>query len=110
MNGQEIIVYREDENMGTWSKVAVVVVIIWVLLGVLAFVFSLVCFAYNGTFMQNWVGFITAIVMGPFYWIYYFNASGYCSSMTRQQQIQRQIFKKVRQFKKKSGKKALRRS
>jgi hypothetical protein len=106
-NVEEIVVVRENDT-DTASKVAIVIVFIWMLLGILAFIFSLVCFAYNGTFMQNWVGFITAIVMGPFYWIYYFNAGDYCSSASRQQILQRQIIRKVRQVKKKFGKKTQR--
>lgn len=105
-NQEDVIVISENQEKPV-SRTVIVIILLWMMLGFLAFVFSLICFAYNGTFMQNWVGFLTAIVMGPFYWIYYFNAPGYCSSVSRKQQVQRQIQKRVKQIKTKLGKKKL---
>lgn len=99
---EEVVVFAEPSST---SKVAAIIVFIWALLGILAFITSLVCFAYDGSFMQNWVGFLTAIVLGPFYWIFYAYSDGYCKSGSRKQQIQGQILKKVKQVKRKLGKK-----
>ena len=101
---EEVVMFAEPSST---SKIAVVIVFVWALLGVLGFITSLVCFAYDGSFMQNWVGFLTAIVMGPFYWIFYAYSDGYCTSGSRRQQVQKQILKKVKQVKRKLGKKSL---
>lgn len=101
---EEVVVFAEPSST---SKIAVVIVFVWALLGFLAFITSLVCFAYDGSFMQNWVGFLTAIVMGPFYWIFYAYSDGYCTSGNRRQQVQKQILKKVKQVKRKLGKKRI---
>lgn len=99
---EEVVVFSEPSST---SKTAMLILFIWALLGVLAFITSLVCFAYDGSFMQNWVGFLTAIVLGPFYWIFYAYSDGYCTSGNRRQQVQRQVLKRVKQVKRKLGKK-----
>ena len=102
---EEVVVFAGPSST---SKIAVVIMFIWALLGILAFITSLVCFAYDGSFMQNWVGFLTAIIMGPFYWIFYAYSDGYCASgSSRRQQVQKQILTKVKQVKRKLGKKKL---
>lgn len=54
--------------------------IIWVFTGLLAFLTSLICFAFNGTISDKFLGLILALVIGPFYWLYFiFNNTGYCS-------------------------------
>ena len=54
--------------------------IIWVFTGLLAFITSLICFAFNGTMSDKFLGLIVALVIGPFYWLYFiFNNTGYCS-------------------------------
>lgn len=56
-------------------------VILWILMGILGFFTSIFCFAYNGSFMQNWLGFLTAVTLGPFYWIFFaFAGDQYCTS------------------------------
>ena len=85
MNQQEdlVLVERQKNNASTF---AVLIVFIWMMIGVLGFIMSLVCFAYDGTFMENWIGFLTSLVAGPLYWIYFFYASPtYCKSSTKMQ-------------------------
>ena len=54
--------------------------LIWVFTGILAFLTSLICFAFNGTMSDKFLGLIVALVIGPFYWLYFiFNNTGYCS-------------------------------
>lgn len=93
---EDIVMIKDQKN--TASSFAAIIVFIWMMLGVLGFVTSVVCFAYDGGFMQNWVGFLTSVVLGPFYWLYFFYAGEtYCKSSGRRQIIQ----KKVSQFAKK---------
>jgi len=68
-------------------KVWLFILLVWAFLGVLAFITSMVCFMRQGTFMEKWVGFLTAIFTGPFYWLYFFNiGTGYCGDIQQQQQ------------------------
>lgn len=54
--------------------------LIWLFTGVLAFITSLICFAFHGTISDKFLGLIVALVIGPFYWLYFiFNNTGYCS-------------------------------
>ena len=57
-----------------------ILAIIWFTTGILAFITSLICFAFNGTVSDKFLGLIIALVIGPFYWFYFiFNNTGYCS-------------------------------
>lgn len=78
----EELVLIEDENKKATRGDGVIafLVILWVLMGILGFFTSIFCFAYNGSFMQNWIGLLTAVTLGPFYWIYFaFAGDQYCS-------------------------------
>ena len=50
----------------------------WVLFGVAAFFFSLVCFGRSGSFGEKVFGFFLALLFGPFYFVYYFADGAYC--------------------------------
>ena len=96
MNKQEdlVLVEKQKDNAGTF---AMIIVFIWMILGLLGFIMSLVCFSYEGTFMENWVGFLSSLVAGPLYWIYFFYASPtYCKSSTK-----KQLQKSIKQIAKK---------
>lgn len=55
--------------------------IAWGLFGLLAFVFSLICFGYSGSILEKLVGVVLAILFGPFYFIYYFASGSYCKAL-----------------------------
>lgn len=100
MNQNEEIVIQEKKTPP--STIALIVLFIWALLGLLGFATSLVCFAYDGTFMQNWVGFLTSMVLGPFYWIYFiYSEPSYCSKSGGRKQVFQKKFSKVRKTLKK---------
>jgi hypothetical protein len=50
----------------------------WVLFGIAAFFFSLVCFGRSGSFGEKIFGFFLALIFGPFYFVYYFADGAYC--------------------------------
>lgn len=52
--------------------------IVWILVGIAAFIMSLVCFGYSGTIVEKILGFVVAVFFGPFYWLYYYFNKGYC--------------------------------
>jgi uncharacterized membrane protein len=52
--------------------------LIWAIVGVIAFIMSLVCFGYSGSTLEKVFGLVIAIFFGPFYWLYYYFNKGYC--------------------------------
>ena len=103
MNKQDelVLVEKQKDNASTF---AMIIVFIWMMLGLLGFIMSLVCFSSGSSFMENWVGFLTSLVAGPLYWIYFFYASPtYCKSSAKiqLQKTMKQISKKSSPKKKK---------
>jgi hypothetical protein len=85
---------KDDANMATNAKhelnkgeVGVFVTVsilvgLWVLAGLAAFIMSLVCFGKSGSTSEHVLGLLLAMFFGPFYWIYYFVSQTYCKSST----------------------------
>lgn len=73
----------EPKQEGLKSAVIMtsVFVILWVFVGLAAFIMSLVCFGRSGSTVQHIIGLLLSIFFGPFYWIYYFAASSYCKKV-----------------------------
>jgi hypothetical protein len=55
-----------------------VVVFLWVVLGIVAFFLSIICFGKSGTLGYQIVGFLLALFFGPLYFIYYLSVDKYC--------------------------------
>ena len=72
---------EEEEKQPMWTKFWIFFWIVWMLLGLMAFVTSCVCFFYEGKSEQKWLGLVVSIILGPFYWIYFASVDEkYCSS------------------------------
>lgn len=73
----------EPKQEGLQSAVIMtsVFVILWVFVGLAAFIMSLVCFGRSGSTAQHIIGLLLSIFFGPFYWIYYFAVSSYCKKV-----------------------------
>jgi hypothetical protein len=55
--------------------------IVWMLIGVAAFIMSLVCLSKKGSKGgQNVIGLLLAFFLGPFYWLYYIWGDSYCTN------------------------------
>ncbi len=70
-----------DYNMSSSpfvTKIVVLFVVLWILAGLAAFVWSIVCFGRSGTTAQHIVGLLLSMFVGPFYWIYFLAVPGYC--------------------------------
>ena len=58
-----------------------ILAVVWGVLGVGAFIMSLVCFAKEGsTTGQKVIGLLLAFFLGPLYWFYYAGSGSYCKS------------------------------
>jgi len=53
----------------------------WAIFGVVGFVMALICFGYSGSVGEKLFGLLAAIMMGPFYFVYYFSSGSYCKRM-----------------------------
>ena len=74
--------------------------VVWMFLGIAAFVASIVCMGRGGSGGAKLGGFLLAILFGPFYWIFYFASDEYCKATTPTQgggcksSVQRRVLKK----------------
>jgi hypothetical protein len=108
---EELVVVQNQKSQAGF--LAALIVFIWMMLGLLGFITSLVCFARGGSFEEKWVGLLSSVVLGPLYWIYFMYASPtYCKSNGKTTQIQKKMssmlqkpFKKVQIAAKKASKK-----
>jgi len=53
---------------------------LWVLLGIIAFVKSILCFSSSSTLTEKIIGLILAVLFGPFYFLYFYLNPTYCKS------------------------------
>ena len=51
---------------------------LWSLIGFIAFIYSLYCFGKSGTILDKTVGFIVAVLTGPFFFLYLYVNRKYC--------------------------------
>lgn len=51
---------------------------LWGLLGVIALIWSLVCFGRSGSSADKVVGLVVALLLGPLFFLFYGFNSGYC--------------------------------
>lgn len=50
----------------------------WMILGLAAFITSIVCFGRSGSTAEKIIGLLLAIFFGPFYFLFYAFNGGYC--------------------------------
>jgi len=60
------------------SGYAVFFIYLWLFMGLIEFILSLVCFARSGSFLEKILGFMLAIFFGPFYFLFYLFDKDYC--------------------------------
>ena len=86
---------KEDDNCQNngggcqkrrYSTAMTIFIITWALLGLMAFIHSIVCFSKDnpgGQFTgERVIGLILALLLGPFYYIFYYilKPTGYCGN------------------------------
>lgn len=102
---------EKAEKGDTSAKFWLFFIGVWALVGILGFITSLVCFFYDGTTTDKFVGLLTSIVLGPIYWFFYAFSDHYCTSSEKQTAGQQQqsvvvVQKKTSSVKKPSSKKS----
>jgi small-conductance mechanosensitive channel len=68
------------EVSATGVGVFFLIILIWLLIGLVAFITSIVCFGRGGSSSEKTIGLLIAMFFGPFYWIYFFVSKTYCTS------------------------------
>ena len=72
---------RDDDNSRETIMAALILGFIWAVLGMAAFITSIICFGRSGSFGQQVMGLIIATLFGPFYWIYFTYVENYCKPL-----------------------------
>jgi hypothetical protein len=76
-------VYQNDNqnNLSAGKIIILIVVIVWVILGIIGFIMSIICFGRSGTTAQHVIGLLISMFFGPIYWIFYFVVPDYCKRL-----------------------------
>jgi len=75
------MVFLNEQENNPLSKSLIVLYIfllLWGLIGLIAFIMSLICFGRSGTLSEKIIGLLLAIFFGPLYFIFYIFNKKYC--------------------------------
>lgn len=79
---------QEEEEKKAKSSVSALAIFImifiwvWFITGFIAFLASIICFGFNGSIADKFLGVIIVLIIGPFYWFYFIFNSNYCTRST----------------------------
>jgi len=85
MSDDEVKSSKKSIDNGASASISVLTFIIitffwvWLITGLIGFLASLVCFGYNGSIADKFLGVLIVLVIGPFYWLYFIFNSNYCT-------------------------------
>lgn len=72
----------ETKNkLSNGAIITLTLVLLWLILGFIAFVMSLICFGRTGTQTQHVIGLIIAVLFGPIYFIFHYSINKYCKKI-----------------------------
>uniref|UniRef100_A0A6C0KLF8 Uncharacterized protein n=1 Tax=viral metagenome TaxID=1070528 RepID=A0A6C0KLF8_9ZZZZ len=66
----------------TGSLFMMILIILWVLLGIIAFIKSILCFGSSSSALEKILGLVLAILFGPLYFLYFYISPKYCKSQS----------------------------
>ena len=69
---------RENNPLPKSLIASYIFILLWGLLGLIAFILSLICFGRSGTLIEKIIGLLLAIFFGPLYFIFYMFNKDYC--------------------------------
>jgi hypothetical protein len=86
------LTFQEEEEDSSFSGLSLIsgpfaiyafwlglLVVIWIISGVAAFIASFVCLFYSSSVGDKMAGLVMALFAGPFYWLFYIYNSNYCN-------------------------------
>lgn len=68
----------DEDDYSTSSLFLAILLFVWVVAGIVGFLWSIMCFGRSGTMSQQIVGLLLAVFFGPLYWLYFFSVKKYC--------------------------------
>jgi hypothetical protein len=74
----KVVVEDDSGSMSAWQWIWFTIVFIWVVLGILGFLWSIICFGRSGDLGYKIVGLLLAIFFGPVYFVYFLAVKNYC--------------------------------
>uniref|UniRef100_A0A6C0HKP6 Uncharacterized protein n=1 Tax=viral metagenome TaxID=1070528 RepID=A0A6C0HKP6_9ZZZZ len=69
------------KDMTADQVVFVVFVTLWIGFAIAGFIMSLWCLGFSGSASQKFGGFLFALFLGPFYWLYFYSVPSYCARL-----------------------------
>jgi|TARA_Y100000389_G_scaffold178472_1_gene191710 ATP-dependent Zn protease len=75
-NNDDIKDKKNEKSIVYW--IVIIFILLWLLIGILGWFFSIYCFKYNKNKEKNIIGLLIATIFGPFYWLYYLYIDNYC--------------------------------
>lgn len=78
MPSNKVVVEDDSGSMGAWYWFWYTVVFFWVFLGILGFLWSIICFGKSGDLGYKIVALLLAVFFGPLYWLFFYSVKNYC--------------------------------
>ncbi len=79
---EDVLPVSEKSMMSPSSQYSLygilIFLIVWIILGIVGLITSIVCFGFSGTTVEKVLGVVIAMVLGPFYWLYFYFNKKYC--------------------------------
>lgn len=75
IGGDESAKKNNDDSRMSLQKTFV---LLWVLLGLSGFVFSMACFSKSGRAVDHVTGLVLSVLFGPFFWLFFILNKKYC--------------------------------
>lgn len=73
---------KEIDSVGNGAistmMIIIILMFIWTLLGLVAFIMSIVCFARSGSTFEKVMGLLLALFLGPLYFLFFSFSNTYC--------------------------------
>ncbi len=82
---KNVSITNEKNTISTMSQtstnglyIVLILLIVWIILGIVGLITSIVCFGFSGTTVEKVLGVVIAMVLGPFYWLFFYFNKNYC--------------------------------
>jgi hypothetical protein len=75
-----ILTDKDLDNLGKdpYFVIIMILILIWALVGLVAFITSIVCFTRSGTAFEKVIGLLLALFFGPLYFLFFAFNKSYC--------------------------------
>ena len=78
MPSNKVVVEDDSGSMGAWYWFWYSFVFFWIILGIIGFLWSIICFGKSGDLGYKIVALLLAVFFGPLYWLFFYSVKNYC--------------------------------